>query len=321
MILTMSSDAEAIAWYLHRTLDEDHRGRVEWPPSASESCAPRYIERLPTRDLAALFEELERGGASAGRAGVDAATRPCSAFGLLLRSCADVSGVVEAATTYWRVLSSSVLERRDVEGGVELVIVDSWKERGRGHDLYTRFLVGLLVGALRHSETSPVRIALPGGPSAVSDGFGVPTSVGSDLARVQIATSDLGRIQPRADGLVATYLRSDLTRSMTEQKMAFSQRVDDLIRARLEDGLGMQEAAKALSLSERTLRRRLDEEGTSFRERLDHVRRARALDLLAREEIGVVARNLGFVDARSFQRAFVRWTQQTPTAYRRSLAR
>lgn len=80
----------------------------------------------------------------------------------------------------------------------------------------------------------------------------------------------------------------------------------------------MGSVAKALGLSERSLRHQLAEEGTSYRE-VEHA----ALGMLAREllqdprrTIQEAAYQMGFSDATTFHRAVKRWTGQTPGALR-----
>lgn len=320
----MSAEATSIVWYLRRSAPEPLRSAVDWPAGTRTAIPGDYIDRIATRNLASLHEEIERaGGASLpARAGVDAATEPSSALPLLLRASADVNSAFDDAVLFWRVLSSSRLERRDLDGGAELVIVDEWRERRRGHDLLTSYFVGLIVGMLRHAGVTPTEIRMPGEVTLTNGSsynvFGASAIHGADLARIRVSSADLARPFRTADAHVASYLRADISRGLERLQMAVSWRVDELIRTSLDDGLGMRGAAKTLGLSERTLRRRLDDEGTSFRERLDHVRRSRALELLAHEDVAPVARNLGFVDARSFQRAFRRWTGMTPLEYKRA---
>ncbi|MCA9607301.1 MAG: helix-turn-helix transcriptional regulator [Myxococcales bacterium] len=322
----MSSEALAVAWYLHRACPELARTRTRWPKGAASPTPPDEAERIPTRELADLFESLAYlgGSALAARAGVEAGLRPSTAFLLSLRASPTVEAQLERAVRHWRVLGSTRLELRDDDDGRELVIVDAWRERTQGHDHYAAFLVGVLVGALRLAGVSPTRIALPGGGPGSLNGssllvYGVHADAGADLPRVHVAAADRAEIPFGADPTVAQFLDAHLARVLDRLQMAISSQVDELIAAHLEEGLGMRGAAKRLGLSERTLRRRLDEEGTSFRERLDQVRRSRALELLAHEGVDAVAVRLGFVDARSFQRAFRRWTTMTPIAYQRSL--
>jgi len=81
----------------------------------------------------------------------------------------------------------------------------------------------------------------------------------------------------------------------------------------------LEETARALGLSERTLHRRLQEEGTSFRAVKDSVRREIALARLEHSEASVaeIAAELGYSEPSAFFRAFQGWTGVAPTAHRR----
>ena len=85
--------------------------------------------------------------------------------------------------------------------------------------------------------------------------------------------------------------------------------------AGLADGaLRAADVAAALHMSERTLHRRLAAEGVHLHRLLDDVRRQQALDLLGHTDLATkeIAAALGFASARSFHRAFRRWTGSTP---------
>jgi len=75
-----------------------------------------------------------------------------------------------------------------------------------------------------------------------------------------------------------------------------------------------------LGLSGRTLQRRLNERGVKFGDILDSVRREAALAAIARPSASVQesAYSCGFTDVKAFRRAFVRWTGQSPSEYRRT---
>lgn len=78
------------------------------------------------------------------------------------------------------------------------------------------------------------------------------------------------------------------------------------------------EVARELSMSVRTLRRRLTEEGTSYRELV-----AETLGMLAEEllrtgmPVEQIAERLGYADASSFTHAFKSWKGMTPGRYAR----
>ena len=76
--------------------------------------------------------------------------------------------------------------------------------------------------------------------------------------------------------------------------------------------------ARAVGMSERTLRRRLIDERITFRALLDQVRRARASELLtdARVSLTEVALAAGFADVSAFGHAWRRWFGTAPSAMR-----
>ena len=77
--------------------------------------------------------------------------------------------------------------------------------------------------------------------------------------------------------------------------------------------------ARELGTTPRTLQRRLREEETSFQEVLDEVRREVALTHMRSRRVTIdeVAFLLGFEKPNSFHRAFKRWTGVTPGEFRR----
>ncbi len=79
--------------------------------------------------------------------------------------------------------------------------------------------------------------------------------------------------------------------------------------------------AAILNMSVRTLHRQLHEEGASLQQLKDEVRSARARELLQRSDRPVkqVAAAVGFLNEKSFSRAFRAWTGTSPADYRRRL--
>ena len=81
----------------------------------------------------------------------------------------------------------------------------------------------------------------------------------------------------------------------------------------------LEEVARKLQLPSWTLRRKLAEEGTQFRTLLNETRRDLAMAYIRDTELafGEIAFLLGFASAEAFQRAFKRWSGQTPGEFRR----
>ena len=83
----------------------------------------------------------------------------------------------------------------------------------------------------------------------------------------------------------------------------------------------IEQVARALCMTSRTLRRKLDAENTSYSDLLDQVRQALAIDYLHtgylhHDDIAAV---LGFSDVTNLRRAFKRWTGKTLGAYRHAM--
>lgn len=78
------------------------------------------------------------------------------------------------------------------------------------------------------------------------------------------------------------------------------------------------EMARRLRMPAAALRRRLQEETQSFRGIKDEIRRALALDWLMNSgrTVGEISADLGFAEPSAFHRAFRKWTDQSPGAFR-----
>lgn len=82
------------------------------------------------------------------------------------------------------------------------------------------------------------------------------------------------------------------------------------------------DVARRLHVSSRTLIRRLRAAGTTYQLEIDRIRQWRAAELLKRADlpVGTIADALGFADAASFAKAFKRWNGVSPAAYRKACA-
>lgn len=83
----------------------------------------------------------------------------------------------------------------------------------------------------------------------------------------------------------------------------------------------LEATAERLGLPDWTLRRKLREEGTTFQALLDDMRKDLALGYMRDTQMsfGEIAYVLGFSTPGAFQRAFKRWTGETPGDYRRRI--
>lgn len=121
------------------------------------------------------------------------------------------------------------------------------------------------------------------------------------------------------------FLRTAPTNLLSQRE--YQAPVGDKVRQILQNGLrhrlpSPEDVAKRLSMSTRTLRRRLHAEGTPLHQIKEELRRDAAVTSLAKggESVADLSHRLGFSEASAFQRAFKRWTGMTPGAYRKTKA-
>lgn len=100
---------------------------------------------------------------------------------------------------------------------------------------------------------------------------------------------------------------------------ALTTRVKHSIRKQLMHGITRQDmVADHLSMTSRTLQRKLSQEGVSYQQLLDEVRQAMAEDFLANSNLGIpeIALRLGYSETTSFHRKFKVETGKTPGEFR-----
>lgn len=120
--------------------------------------------------------------------------------------------------------------------------------------------------------------------------------------------------------LNAALMKCDAEKAALTENRQFKDQVAQLISQKLASGeakLGT--ISEALKLSPWTLRRRLENEGFSFQTLLEQTRQSLAIDYVRDTAFNFteIAYLLGFANPEGFQRAFKRWTGQSPGMYRK----
>jgi AraC-like DNA-binding protein len=162
----------------------------------------------------------------------------------------------------------------------------------------------------------------PADTSAHRAFFGCPLEFGAPDNAMRLEPADLALCLPKADAQLGAYLRS-LANQALERRGGSEPgelgRIRGIIAEELQRGVPTQSVvAQRLATSERTLRRRLEAEGTSFRALLDGTRAELAKNYVRDRSLPLseVAFLLGFSEPSAFHRAFKRWTDSTPSAWR-----
>jgi AraC-like DNA-binding protein len=201
------------------------------------------------------------------------------------------------------------------------------RELARQH-VESAAMVGLrIVRRLAGDQGRPLRVEFghrrPRDVSEHTRLFGCPVRFGHpEHLRMVFDRALLGLPVAGADRTLLPLVEKHLDGLIARQtEPAIEQQVRRVLARILCDGSpGIRVVARHCSMSVRTLQRRLDEQGLVFRDLVQAIRRDLAERYLAEESASLteIAFLLGYSDLSAFDRAFRRWTGETPLAARRS---
>lgn len=151
------------------------------------------------------------------------------------------------------------------------------------------------------------------------DVFGIEPDFGAPQNCLLVSLDALNKPLPQAN----QYARSMAEKQAVEllQQRAARAGVAGLLRDMMLSNpspvLALDDAARQLTVSARTLRRHLAQEGVSLRQLQEEVREALAEELLADgKPVAEIAERLGYSQVSSFTQAFRRWKGVGPREYR-----
>ncbi|EPL10609.1 AraC family transcriptional regulator [Pseudomonas sp. CF161] len=151
-----------------------------------------------------------------------------------------------------------------------------------------------------------------------------PIQFGAEHNQLRLSQASLARRNPEHCPSTWRLLLQLCERELEQltRTRSLRERITQLLGPLLNGGRepDLEEVAARLKLPTWTLRRKLAEEGTQFRAILNDTRRDLAMTYIRDTELafGEIAYLLGFASAEAFQRAFKRWSGQTPGEFRRS---
>jgi len=149
--------------------------------------------------------------------------------------------------------------------------------------------------------------------------FGVFLRFDAEQYALVFSSSWLQRPLPEAHPDLRRVLQKQIDELETRHGDDFPAQVRSVLRAALATGHGSADRIAALfSMHPRTLHRHLNAYGIGFQELLDETRFEMARQMLEDSAVDVaeIAALLDYADARSFIRAFRRWSDTTPARWR-----
>lgn len=150
--------------------------------------------------------------------------------------------------------------------------------------------------------------------------FPGPTVFNAPQAGLRFDVRYLGLALRRDESALQAMLERALPLTVLQYRhdRLLQQRVRALLRTRSGELRNAEALAMALGVSTRSLHRQLQHEGVPLQALRDEVRREVALDLLHRTDWPVkqIAHAVGFLNEKSFSRAFKTWTGHAPSELR-----
>jgi len=153
--------------------------------------------------------------------------------------------------------------------------------------------------------------------------FGCPVHFSSTFDGLECQFDDLDRVNPNADKAIAGYAGALLDNLPVQKGSEATSLVERLIHALLPMGrASIEQVAKAMSRSVRTLQRELAKEGVEFSQLVADARATLAVELLRDEArpINEIAERLGYSHAAAFIRFFRSRFDMPPGEWRRAQA-
>lgn len=195
--------------------------------------------------------------------------------------------------------------------------------------VYVDYVFAALVSRIRMHIRRDLRVhrvelRRPEPPASAPYGevFRAPVHFGAAADRLCFSSEEWDAPMDIADAALGQLLEEHariLAQRIPHAASGFRAEVQKAIASTAPEGGSAEEVARALHVSVRTLQRRLIANGTTFREVSDTVRDQLAQEYLTDPKVSIaeVAFLLGFSDQSSFNRAFRRWTGESPGRWRR----
>jgi len=249
------------------------------------------------------------------------------AFGFALMSCATYRDTVVLLRSYQEVLAPGPYWEPLLQDDGMIARLGPQRGNAEQQRLVTELALSLNISHyqfLTSASLEGVEIELnypePGHGGTSMECLSVPVAHNREYSQMRISEHVLSMPVRTAEPAVNVLYRQQCEEILQGMEKADSTTSEvRKIMLQASDGFpDISSVARQLSVSERTLRRRLKNESTNFRTVLEDVNEVLARRYLVdtRLEVPEIASLLGYSEPANFYRAFARWTGKTPAEYR-----
>ncbi len=251
-------------------------------------------------------------------------------LGLSWKTCSKAGELFERSERYFILLSNTYVIQVSREGNFSHIHLnrDTYRRGVRLSNEATFSATVVVLRAITEKNITPLQVsfqhAAPPDLSSYQDAYECPLLFDQPSYFMTYKTADLETRTAKADKSINAYFLERLEeekKGLEIHPNRLANHVRDLIRDALPSGIpSIAQLGEHLGMSTRTLTRRLSESGISFRELVQKTQEEISQELLKNtsQSIGEIAFLTGFSEQSAFNRAFKRWTGQSPLEYRKN---
>ena len=291
----------------------------------------KNIQAVPADIFFDLHEMLDQklGPGFSVRVGQQMKMDDYGILGLSWKTCTHAGEIFERCERYFKLLSNTYLFKVEKEGAISKIYLfrDAYR---RGVELSNEATFSATVVVLKAiTETNIVPLSIsfkhsvPRDLKSYHDGFKCPILFDQPHNFMVYKTTDLETRTAKADISINKFLVERVeeeTEGIETSSIKIAADVENLIKDALPSGIpSIIQIGEYMGMSSRTLTRRLSENGITFRELVKQTQEKISKNLLKNSSstVGEIAFQTGFSEQSAFNRAFKRWTGQSPTSFRK----
>tara|TARA_R110002096_G_C14638936_1_gene725401 strand:- start:308 stop:1264 length:957 start_codon:yes stop_codon:yes gene_type:complete len=293
----------------------------------------KHLQVVAAEEFMELHEMLDnRLGPGFGvRVGQQMIIADYGLLGLSWRTCSRVGEIFERSERFFKLLSNTFVWQILTENDISHVILNREAHR-RGMELSTEASLSatvVVLQAMSEQKIVPTQVSFkhsaPNDLSSFDKAFNCSILFNQPQYAISYKTKDLNLRTAKADASINSYLLQQVDEKTNGIKIPgskFVRDVESLIKDALPTGIpSIHHIADLTAMSNRTLTRRLSETGVTYRDLIKKTQESIAKDMLRNtvQSVGEIAFLTGFSEQSAFNRAFKKWTNQTPSEFRKSI--
>lgn len=291
------------------------------------------IQAVPADSFFALHERLDDalGPGFAVRVGQQMELEDYGVLGLSWKTCSRAGEIFERSERYFKLLSNTYVFKvvKEEDESTVLLLRDTYRRGVELSNEATLSATVVVLKAITEMNIFPIKVTFKHGPppdlTSYFKAFGCTAFFNQSHYSITYKTEDFETRTAKADISINHFLLERVEEETIGVEVSPGQIAHDL-KQLIEDALpsgipSINQIGSHMGLSSRTLTRRLSESGLSFRDLINKTQQDISIGLLRdpTRNMSEIAFQTGFSEQSAFNRAFKRWTGQSPTEFRKSL--